>query len=99
MATPTQDLDPSRPHTVAVNFLLNVLAGQGKSVFTLRDSSKKRSGTAVTSTIANVIANKMSSITRLPQADRTTRDVFTTVDVAGYNYTWSRYRSDASQYP
>lgn len=100
-----RELDASRPTTLAVNFLLNVLARRGASVFSPDAEPKKSQGkqSAVTSTAANVIADKIGSITRLvsrlPAADAASRDVFATVDVAGYNYAWSRYRGDARRHP
>lgn len=99
-------LDPDRPTTVAANFLLNVLASRGKSVFQTEEkpnAGEKKKPSAATSTAANVISNKIGSISqlvsKLPAADKATRDAFLTVDVAGYNYAWSRYRGDAKRYP
>lgn len=101
-----QELDPTRRTTLAINFLLNVMAGFGRSMF---DASEHELTTtdgeqpAATSTVANVLANRigklMQAASRLPQADKFSRDAFAAVDVAGYNYAWGRYRSDARRYP
>jgi len=108
LADAARRLDPTRPTTLAVNFLLNVLASRGKSVFSTQEeetdeNKSEKKPNAVTSTIANVIADKLGSISqlvsRLPAADKASRDAFETVDVAGYNYAWSRYRGDARRHP
>lgn len=98
-----RELDSTRPTTLAVNFLLNVLARRGRTVF--KDdaaSASKAKPSAATSTAANVIANKIGAITgliaRLPAADAASRDAFDAVDVAGYNYGWTRYRGDARRH-
>lgn len=97
------DLDPTRPTTLAVNYLLALMATAGKSVFSENDKAADRKPSAVTSTMANVLMNKIGSImgfvSRLPQADRATRGALAAVDVAGYNYAWSRYRGDSRRYP
>lgn len=97
-------LDTTRPTTLAINFLVNLLASRGKSVHQLQqDGENTKKPSAATSTFANVIADKMGSITRLvsrlPAADKATRESLTSVDVAGYNYAWSRYRGDARRHP
>ncbi|SDS82896.1 glycoside hydrolase family 2 TIM barrel-domain containing protein [Microterricola viridarii] len=98
-----RELDTDRPTTLAVNFLLNVMASQGKSVFSTEKKAPVRKSSAATSTMANVISNRIGRITQfisgLPIADKSTRDVFPAVDVAGYNYAWSRYKKDARNYP
>jgi beta-galactosidase len=101
-----RDLDPERPTTLALNFLLNFMAASGRSLFDTREHDpvpveKKQS--AVTSTVANVMANKiggmMQTISKLPKSDKVSRDTFKTVDVAGYNYAWGRYAGDAKRHP
>jgi beta-galactosidase len=101
-----RELDPTRPTTFALNFLLNVMAASGRSLFDTREHDAERiekKPTAVTSTVANVMANRiggmMQTISKLPKADRVSRDTFTAVDVAGYNYAWGRYRGDAKRHP
>ena len=101
-----RELDPTRPTTLALNFLLNVMAASGKSLFDTREHDAERvekKPSAVTSTVANVMANRiggmMQTISKLPKADKVSRDTFTAVDVAGYNYAWGRYRGDARRHP
>jgi beta-galactosidase len=100
-----RELDPHRPVTIAVNFLLNLMATKGKSMFDTSEHAAKaeRKTSAVTSTMANVLANRiggiLQTVSRLPAADKATRDVFTAVDVAGYNYAWGRYAADAKRHP
>ncbi|MHC9043229.1 glycoside hydrolase family 2 TIM barrel-domain containing protein [Microbacterium saperdae] len=99
-----RDLDPHRPVTIAVNFLLNLMATKGKSLFDTSDHASREEKTGgVTSTMANVLANKiggiMQTVSRLPAADKASREVFTAVDIAGYNYAWGRYAADAKRHP
>ncbi|TFD84014.1 glycoside hydrolase family 2 protein [Cryobacterium lactosi] len=99
-------LDPDRPVTAAVNFLLNLMAGRkagAQSAAPAPATPNKKRPTAVTSTAANIMADKLGSIMQLvaraPGADKTTRDVLATLDVASYNYAWGRYKSDAKRHP
>ena len=100
------ELDPDRPTTLALNFLLNVMASSGRSLFDTseHDAEKvEKKPSAVTSTVANVMANRiggmMQTISKLPKADKVSRDTFPGVDVAGYNYAFGRYRGDARRHP
>lgn len=105
-------LDPTRPTTVAVNFLLNVFASFNVSAFGKKEEPpsasapqepQEKKGSKVTSTLANAVTNKigglMDLVSRLPLADRASRDAFAEVDVAGYNYAAGRYRSDGKRHP
>jgi Glycosyl hydrolases family 2, TIM barrel domain/Glycoside hydrolase family 2 C-terminal domain 5/Domain of unknown function (DUF4982)/Glycosyl hydrolases family 2, sugar binding domain/Glycosyl hydrolases family 2 len=104
-----RQLDPTRPVTEAINFLLNVMAGFNKSPFDTSGEQeglthkKERKQPKPTSTAANAITNRIGSImhliSRLPQADKLSRGSFAQVDVAGYNYAGSRYQVDAKRYP
>jgi beta-galactosidase len=101
-----RELDPQRPTTIAINFLLNVMAASGRSLFDTSEhepDKEQRKPSAVTSTMANVLANRvgtmMQAISKLPKADKVSRATFTAVDVAGYNYAWGRYRGDAKRHP
>jgi len=101
-----RDLDPTRPTTLAVNFLLNFMASSGKSLFDTSEHTApvvEKNVSPVTSTVANVMANKiggiMQLISKLPKADAVTKDTFPAVDVAGYNYAWGRYAGDAKRHP
>jgi len=106
-------LDPTRPTTIAVNLLLNLMASKGKSAFdnahyTGDDDPKAAAARAkkekqATSTLANAVTARigkmMNLISQLPAADKASRGAFATVDVAGYNYAYSRYRGDRKRYP
>lgn len=99
------ELDPSRPTTIAVNFLLNFVAASGRSLFNTaeHDPDKvERKPSAATSTMANVIANRigglMQLVSKLPKSDTVTREPFSKVHVAGYNYAWARYAGDAKRH-
>lgn len=103
-----KELDSTRPTTLAVNLLLNVMASkqaarakkQGKSDEPAKAHLEKREAT---STAANMVTAKLGAImglvARLPAADRASRNVFTKVDVAGYNYAYGRYKGDRKKYP
>ena len=41
----------------------------------------------------------MNLVSRLPAADKASRDAFAEVDIAGYNYAYGRYRGDRKRYP
>jgi len=99
------ELDPDRPTTFALNFLLNVMAASGRSPFDTTEHAppeEDEKASAITSTAANAMANKiggmMQLVAKLPKADKVSKHTFTTVDVAGYNYAWGRYKGDAKRY-
>jgi hypothetical protein len=97
-------LDPHRPTTLAVNFLLNVMTRRGQNPFDTDAERPADAGSpAVTSTDANVVADRIGgllhSVSQLPLADEVSRDAFAAVDVAGYNYGWGRYAEDARLHP
>jgi beta-galactosidase len=101
-----RNLDPTRPTTLALNFMLNVMAAFGKSPIDVseHDAEKvEKKPSAASSTMANILANRIGGmvqvISKLPKADTASRDALAAVDVAGYNYAWGRYRADARRYP
>lgn len=99
-----RDLDPTRPTTLAVNLLLNLMASRGASAFNRKqDEPSARSKPAPSSTLANAVTARlgriMGLVSRLPAADRASKDAFATVDIAGYNYAFTRYRGDRRRYP
>lgn len=107
-----REKDSERPQTIAVNFLLNVMASVNSSPFEQQQKAhakvqanggERAEPSGATSTAANIMANKVGSmmnlIARLPAAEKSTRDVFAMTDVAGYNYGASRYPSDARKHP
>ncbi|MCK2022672.1 DUF4982 domain-containing protein [Microbacterium sp. kSW2-24] len=97
--------DPTRPTTLAVNLLLNLMSSRGTSAFD-RDqysAAPAKAKRTTTSTAANMVTAKlgriMNFVSRLPAADRASRDAFGSVDIAGYNYAFGRYASDRKKYP
>lgn len=98
------DADPDRPVTVAVNIFLNVLVTLGASPYKSKAADLDEADTSMAgSTEANVMVNQigrmMNLVSRLPRADKASRDAFEVVDVAGYNYGLARYRKDVKTYP
>lgn len=101
------DTDPDRPVTVAVNIFLNVIVTLGASPYKSKAAETADESAAAASlagsTEANVMVNQigrmMNLISRLPRADKASRDVFGVVDVAGYNYGLARYPKDVKTYP
>ncbi|WP_350351708.1 DUF4982 domain-containing protein [Microbacterium sp. A8/3-1] len=104
--------DPTRPTTLAVNLLLNMMAQRGSSPFEReqylgekKPERKKKSENKkeATSTAANMLTAKLGRVmelaARLPAADKASRGAFAAVDVAGYNYAYGRYAADRKRYP
>ncbi|OBA93020.1 glycoside hydrolase family 2 [Mycolicibacterium mucogenicum] len=91
--------DPGRPVTVAVNIFLNVLVSLGISPYKKNQGATSMAGSTEANVMVNQIGRMMNLVTRLPRADRATRNVFGVVDVAGYNYGLARYRRDVKAYP
>lgn len=92
--------DPTRPTTIAVNPLLAMMAGRAKPGAGDADAPPERK--PATSTAANQLTAKLGRLmvlaSTLPAADRATRDVFATVDIAGYNYAYAGYRKARKRY-
>lgn len=99
------EADPDRPVTVAVNIFLNVLVTLGASPYKSKTPSKadgshtSMAGSTEANVMVNQIGRMMNVVSRLPRADKASRDVFGVVDVAGYNYGLARYRKDVKTYP
>ncbi|MGO4681784.1 glycoside hydrolase family 2 TIM barrel-domain containing protein [Microbacterium sp. 2MCAF23] len=91
--------DPTRPTTIAVNPLLAMMAA--KSAEHGEDGPPERR--PATSTAANQMAAKMGRLmvlaSTLPAAHRASRDIFETVDIAGYNYGYASYGRARKRYP
>ena len=96
-------VDPDRPVTVAINFFLNTLVSMDRSPYseTPRDGGNETSmaGSTEANVMINQIGRMMDVVSRLPRADKASRDAFGVVDVAGYNYGIGRYKRDAKAYP
>ncbi|WP_288047844.1 glycoside hydrolase family 2 TIM barrel-domain containing protein [Nocardia sp.] len=104
IADTTRELDPTRYVTNCVNGLLNMIAPKDDPVRDARkrhdvDSEPHENLIAVVNFLMSVLMDKLGHLVKLPRADRRTRDVFATVDIAGYNYMHGRYRTDLRRYP
>lgn len=95
-------LDPDRPVTLATNLFLNAMVALNQSPYKEAPPAEGETSMAG-STEANVFINHigrlMELISRLPQADKASKDGFAAVDVAGYNYGLARYKRDLRVYP
>lgn len=96
------DADPTRPTTIAVNPLLAMMAtraGAGRQA----EDGKPAERQPATSTAANMLTAKLGRLmvlaSLLPAADKATRDIFATVDIAGYNYGYASYPGARRRYP
>jgi hypothetical protein len=97
------ELDATRPTTLAINLLLNLMASKGKSAFDREKQPATAEKPTATSTAANLVTAKlgkvMNLVSRLPAADKASREAFAAVDIAGYNYAYGRYAADRKRYP
>ncbi|QHC60608.1 DUF4982 domain-containing protein [Rathayibacter sp. VKM Ac-2760] len=93
-------LDPDRPVTVATNLFLNLMVSLDKSPYK-EDSGAETSmaGSTEANVMINQIGRMMDIASRLPKADKASREAFAEVDIAGYNYGIGRYRHDVRAYP
>lgn len=95
--------DPHRPVTLAVNLFLNTLVSFNASPYKTRPAGTAGTTSMAGSTEANAMVNQigrmMHLVSRLPRADKASRDAFAAVDVAGYNYGLARYERDVRRYP
>jgi beta-galactosidase len=95
------DADPTRPTTIAVNPLLAMMAVRDRTSKNGEDAPPERR--PATSTLANEMTARMGRLmvmaSRLPAADKATRDVFAAVDIAGYNYGYASYAGARRRYP
>lgn len=105
MADALRRLDPARPVTCGVNLWFNAMYRMGFGQYTdkkaLRQKGKRK---AVGSELFNELTAKlgagfMKRMAELPVCDRATRDVFSALDIAGYNYGCRRYLHDIKKYP
>lgn len=103
MVAEVRRLDPTRPTTIGVNLVAAAFAGLANSHEKELGEAAAKAAPDMTSTALNVISNRfgvlMTRFPRLRGADRSTRELFDLVDVAGYNYGSSRYEIDAALHP
>ena len=95
------DADPTRPVTLAINLFLNAMVAMNASPYAVDGDGEgpAMAGSTEANVMINHIGRMMSVVSRLPRADRASRDAFATVDVAGYNNGHARYKGDVRRYP
>ncbi|MFB7892890.1 glycoside hydrolase family 2 TIM barrel-domain containing protein [Microbacterium sp. NPDC056044] len=93
--------DPTRPVTLAINLFLNAMVAMNASPYAVDGDGAEpaMAGSTEANVMINHIGRMMDIISRLPRADRASRDAFATVDIAGYNYGLARYKGDTRRYP
>ncbi|MFG6493681.1 glycoside hydrolase family 2 TIM barrel-domain containing protein [Microbacterium sp. P03] len=95
------EVDPTRHTTIAVNPLLAMMAAKAKPAEGGDATPPER--TPATSTAANLMTAKLGRMmvlaSMLPAADNASRDIFASVDIAGYNYGYASYRRARKRYP
>ena len=91
--------DPERPVTLATNLFLNAMVTMNASPYKKETVQKSMAGSTEANVMINQIGRLMSIASRLPRADKASRDGFGKVDVAGYNYGLARYKGDVRRYP
>ena len=105
-------LDDTRPCTCGINIFFNALFSWGFGVYSddkaKKEANKKPGTKKKKKTVGSEFFNKLAGLlgadfmkfgATLPQSDRKTRDAFSKMDVAGYNYGIKRYRHDLKKYP
>jgi len=94
-------VDHARPVTLAVNLFLNTLVSMNASPYKADEATDEpaMAGSTEANVMINHIGKLMSLVSRLPRADRASRDAFGTVDIAGYNYGLARYPGDVRRHP
>lgn len=96
-------LDATRPVTTGVNIFFNYLHALGFGVYTDKKAEKepqKKVGSEFFNDLAGVFGAKfMKTMALLPGCDKKTKDCFSAMDVAGYNYGILRYKGDVKKYP
>ena len=95
-------LDPDRPVTLATNLFLNAMVVFNQSPYKETPETEGETslaGSAEANVWINQIGRMMDLVSRLPQADKASREGFAAVDVAGYNYGLARYKRDLRVYP
>lgn len=100
-------LDDTRPVSCGINIFFNFLSSIGFGVYSDQKADAESNGKkkkAVGSEFFNQLAglfgdNFMKLGATLPFCDWKTKDAFSNMDIAGYNYGIFRYRHDLKKYP
>ncbi|QNG38806.1 glycoside hydrolase family 2 protein [Geodermatophilaceae bacterium NBWT11] len=106
LARATRELDPTRLVTNGINGFLNLIAPQDDEKVAAKTAAAKNSDEnpnrnliRVLNLLLGVLDAMLDRIVRLPAVDRRTRDTFSDLDVAGYNYMVGRYELDGRLHP
>lgn len=97
------DIDNTRPVTCGVNLFFNFLYSMGFGVYSDEKAQKtpeKEVGSAFFNKMATVLGDSFMKFgATLPGSDAKTRDSYSKMDIAGYNYGIWRYGRDVKKYP
>jgi beta-galactosidase len=106
LANRTRELDPTRSVTNCINGFLSLISPMDDEKLAKKNAAKEESGEApnknlilILNYVMGILDKTLKYIVRLPVVDKRTRDAFAALDIAGYNYMASRYRSDGKRYP
>ncbi len=91
----------NRPVTCGINIFFNFLSSLGMGVYSDKKAEKnKQVGSAFFNYLAGIFGDDFMKFgATLRGSDRKTKDVFSVLDVAGYNYGILRYKKDVKKYP
>lgn len=107
-------LDDSRPVTLGVNLMLNILAAQGKgmdayggSVMNKADvvdpkacePDSDQNGSVLVNNMVADFADYMKNVNKPENTDGPTKGIFVELDIAGYNYGETSYEKHHEWYP
>jgi hypothetical protein len=107
MADACRALDPYRYTTMGINGILNMMFPADKKkpindISILDNVSDKIPGAMMIkflNLVVGALTGLMAHLSTFNAVDRKTKDVFETLDVAGYNYLVERYEMDMKKYP
>lgn len=103
--------DKTRPVTCGINIFFNLLSSMGFGVYsdskaareaakTAKAAKEKAVGSEFYNWLAGILGDTVMKLgATVHGCDRKTRDAFTGLDIAGYNYGIMRYRQDLKKYP
>lgn len=96
-------LDDTRPVTCGINIFFNFLSSMGFGVYSDEKAQKEQAepvGSEFYNTLAGLLGDRVMKMgATLYPCDILTRDAFSNMDIAGYNYGIFRYEHDLKKYP
>ncbi|HEL1648396.1 glycoside hydrolase family 2 TIM barrel-domain containing protein [Streptococcus suis] len=101
-------LDDSRPVTCGINIFFNFLSSIGLGVYSDEKAKQEVEGNKKKGAVGSEFYNQLAGImgagfmkrgATLYPCDLKTRDAFSNMDIAGYNYGILRYKKDLEKYP